>query len=164
MTENSWFIRCRVLMTTHLGVVFGARSEQRAAECVAATVPRAATTISFLSLCFQGFLNLLPRKASNLLNLFEFPVCFALFDRAGIRRLAVGLRAAAKAQEVIIEAFIVRVDLWPTLVANTLIPGTTRVNAVKLASKIGAKRFTRHDFVCIPRHVIDAIIANALRL
>src|ERR1700690_2933069 len=110
-----------------LWIVLSLRSERCAAQRIAANITLSAGAIAFLGLGSQGLLDLLPRKAGYLLDFFELPIGGALFGRARIRLLMVWLGAAAKAQEIVIKALVVRVNLRATLIAHTLVPRSTRV-------------------------------------
>src|SRR5262249_11937438 len=56
-----------------------------------------------------------------------------LLRRARVRRLAVGLLAAAKREVVILKSLVVRVDLGPALIAHALVPGPPGRDVVVLA-------------------------------
>src|SRR5688572_21428780 len=62
--------------------------------------------------------HLAERETGRAFDALELPLLFDLIRGARIGRLAVGLGAAAKAEEVIIEGFVVRVDLRTALIAR----------------------------------------------
>src|SRR5690606_769373 len=95
----------------------------------------------------------------------HLPLLFALFAGERLGGLTVGLRAAAKAEEVVVEAFVVRVDLGTTLVAHAFVPGAAAVDAVVLTLEPRlVVALALHDLVGVTRQIGDPIGAVALGL
>src|SRR5690606_23577740 len=118
---------------TSLLVVLRRRAEQGAAQRLALDVLVLALALALL-LLLDGLFGFGHRHAGDALHALHLPVVLALLRRARVGGSAVGLGATAKAEEVVIKALIVRVDLGAALVADAFVPGPTGVNAVVLAA------------------------------
>src|SRR5262245_23142465 len=104
-------------------------------------------------------------EARRAFDPLELPLLFDLVGRARIGRLAVGLGAAAKTEEVIIERLVVRVDLRAALIARAFVPRSARVNAVELALVARqVERLARDDLVDVAGQVVHAVVAHAFGL
>src|SRR5690606_19122894 len=104
--------------------------------------------------------HLFGREARVALDPVELPALADLSRRPRIVWLAVGVRAAAEAEEVVIESLLVGVDLRPALVAHAAVPGSAGVHARVLR----LRRLAGHHLVDVAGQVVDAEVAHALGL
>src|SRR5262249_32488939 len=141
----------------------GSGAEQDAAHRFAADVLVAALALARL-LQFELLLHFRGREAGDLLDAIERPPFARLARCSRIGRLAVGLGAAAEAEEVVIELLVGRVALRPALFPHAAVRGPAGVHAVELAAEVRAVGFAGHDFIGVAREVSDAEVADALGL
>jgi len=129
-------------------VGLGFRPEQGSAHGFAPDVFGVAGALPLL-LELQLLDHLLFAEAGDALHALEAPVALDLFGRAWIGRLTVGLGAAPEAEEVVIKALVVGVDLGAALVAHAFVPRAAGVHAVVFPAKIIGVGLAGDDFVGI---------------